>query len=181
MLAPGQALPASVVADLRTDHAGETGAVCIYAGVLRVTRDPALRAFAQRHRATEQDHLRQIDAWLLPVHRSRLLPLWRLAGWLTGALPSLLGPRAVYGTIEAVECFVDGHYGEQIQRLASQPALAALRHTLLDCQRDEQAHRDEAAAAAAARGAGDRGIALRLWCWMVGVGSRGAVAICRRV
>lgn len=57
-------LPAEVLADLRTDHAGETGAVCIYRGVLRFARDPALRAFAQRHLATEQVHLQQMEAWL---------------------------------------------------------------------------------------------------------------------
>ena len=178
ILAPGDALPPAVVADLRTDHAGETGAVRIYDGVLRVTRDPALRAFAQRHRATEQDHLRQIDAWLAPAHRSRLLPVWKLAGWLTGALPALLGPRAVYSTIEAVERFVDRHYQDQIQCLASQPPLVRLHQTLVDCQRDEVAHRDEAAAAG---GTGAPGAALRFWGWMVGVGSRGAVAICRRI
>lgn len=32
-------LPASLVADLRSDHAGETGAVVIYRGILAVTRD----------------------------------------------------------------------------------------------------------------------------------------------
>jgi len=177
-LEPGHALPAVVVADLRTDHAGETGAICIYQGVLRITRDPALRAFAQHHLVTEQAHLWQIEAWLRPVDRSRLLPVWRLAGWLTGALPALLGPRAVYGTIEAVERFVDQHYEDQIQRMAAQPSLGRLRQTLVDCQRDEVAHRDEAAAA---RGADAPGVVLRMWSWMVGVGSRGAVAICRHV
>lgn len=177
-LHPGHALPAAVVHDLRTDHAGETGAVRIYQGVLRFARDPALCAFAQRHLATEQAHLREIEAWLPPADRSRLLPVWRLAGWLTGALPALLGPRAVYGTIEAVERFVDHHYQEQVQRLAAQPSLERLRQTLVDCQRDEAAHRDEAAAA---RGAGEPGVALRVWGWLVGVGSRGAVAVCRHL
>ena len=172
-----RALPAAVVADLRTDHAGETGAVRIYQGVLSVARDPALRAFAQRHLATEQAHLLQIETWLAPVDRSRLLPVWRVAGWLTGALPALLGPRAVYATIEAVERFVDHHYEEQIQRLAAQPSLAPLRQTLVGCQGDEVAHRDEAARA---RGA-EPGAVLRFWGWLVGVGSRGAVAVCRRV
>ena len=172
-----RSLPAAVVADLRTDHAGETGAVRIYQGVLRFARDPALRAFAQRHLATEQDHLLQIEAWLPPADRSRLLPVWRVAGWLTGALPALLGPRAVYGTIEAVERFVDHHYEEQIQRLAAQPSLSPLRQTLVDCQGDEVAHRDEAARA---RGA-EPGVVLRAWGWLVGAGSRGAVSVCRRV
>lgn len=33
-------LPAQVMADLHTDHAGETGAVCIYQGILFAARDP---------------------------------------------------------------------------------------------------------------------------------------------
>ena len=177
-VAPSHALSADVVADLRTDHAGETGAVRIYQGVLRFARDPALRAFAQRHMATEQAHLRAVDAWLAQADRSRLLPLWRLAGWLTGAVPAVLGPRAVYGTIEAVERFVDQHYEDQIERLAAQPSLWPLRQTLLDCQADEVAHREEAAGALCAP---EPGVVLRAWGWLVGMGSRGAVAVCRRL
>ena len=177
-VAPDRALPADVVADLRTDHAGEVGAVCIYQGVLRVSRDPALRAFAKRHLETEQAHLHKIEAWLPKERQSRLLPVWRLAGFLTGALPALLGPRAVYGTIEAVEQFVDQHYGEQIRHLEQYPELQALRQILLECQGDEVAHRDEAAAA---RGTGHRGLILRTWCRLVDAGSRGAVAVCRRI
>jgi ubiquinone biosynthesis monooxygenase Coq7 len=177
-MARAKALPAEVVADLRTDHAGETGAVCIYQGVLRFARDPELRAFAQRHLATEQAHLQQIDAWLPKADRSRLLPVWRLAGWLTGALPALAGPRAVYATIETVETFVDQHYEEQVQRLVAHPELRSLRQTLLACQGDEVAHRDEASAA---QGPGKPGALLRVWCWLVGVGSKQAVGVCRHI
>ncbi|MBC7446006.1 MAG: demethoxyubiquinone hydroxylase family protein, partial [Polaromonas sp.] len=46
-------LPAGLVADLRSDHAGETGAVWIYRGMLCVTRDAAVRTFATHHLATE--------------------------------------------------------------------------------------------------------------------------------
>jgi ubiquinone biosynthesis monooxygenase Coq7 len=147
ILTPGDQLPAWVFADLRTDHAGEVGAVCIYQGVLQFTRDPALRSFAEHHLLTEQKHLRLVSDWLPSSQHSRLLPLWRLAGFFTGALPALFGPQAVYATIEAVETFVDHHYEEQIRSLASQTALFNLRQTLLDCQADEVAHRNEAAAA----------------------------------
>jgi ubiquinone biosynthesis monooxygenase Coq7 len=177
-MARTRALPSEVVADLRTDHAGETGAICIYQGVLQFARDPELRAFAQRHLATEQAHLHQIEAWLPRADRSRLLPVWRLAGWLTGAIPALLGPRAVYATIEAVERFVDQHYEEQVRRLEAHPELRSLRQTLLDCQGDEVAHRIEAAAA---RGPGKPATLLRVWCWLVDVGSKGAVAVCRHI
>lgn len=166
----------SVIADLRTDHAGETGAVQIYRGILAVSRDPALRAFAERHRRTERDHLRHIATWLPADERSALLPLWRLAGWLTGALPALFGPRAVYATIEAVERFVDRHYAEQVEHLENQPALVELRDTLAWCRDDERSHRDEAAAAQSV----EPGALLRAWTALVGAGSRLAVRIARR-
>ena len=178
LLIPGDKLPAWVFADLRTDHAGEVGAVCIYKGVLKFARDPILRAFAEHHLATEQKHLRLISGWLPPAQYSRLLPLWRLAGFLTGALPALFGPKAVYVTLEAVETFVNQHYEDQIRALDSQPELNDLQQTLLDCQADEVAHRDEAAAA---RGHSKSGLALRIWCAMVGVGSKAAVSLIRHI
>jgi demethoxyubiquinone hydroxylase (CLK1/Coq7/Cat5 family) len=162
--------------ELRSDHAGETGAVAIYAGVLAVTRDPALRAFAQRHQATEAEHLRLVETWLPADRRSRLLPAWRLAGWLTGALPALAGPRAVYATIAAVETFVDRHYQQQIDHLLVHPGPEGLLPMLQSCQADEQHHRDEAAAGVRT----PPGWLLRAWCRVVGTGSAAAVVAARR-
>ena len=178
VLVPGDILPDEVLADLRTDHAGEVGAVCIYQGVLQFTRDPMLRAFANHHLVTEQKHLLLIAGWLPKSEYSRLLPLWRLAGFLTGALPALFGSKAVFATIEAVETFVNQHYEDQICALDSQPELSYLRQTLLDCQADEVAHRDEAAAAL---GSTRPNLVLRAWCTMVGVGSKAAVSLIRHI
>ena len=178
LLAPGDKLPAEVFADLRTDHAGELGAVCIYQGVLQFARDPVLRAFAKHHLVTEQKHLLLISDWLPKAEYSRLLPLWKLAGFLTGALPALFGSKAVYATIEAVETFVNQHYEDQIRALDSQPELSDLRQTLLDCQADEVAHRDEAAAAL---GSTRPNLVLRVWCDMVGTGSKAAVSLIRHI
>lgn len=178
ILSPGDVLPDSVLADLRTDHAGETGAVCIYQGILNFTRDPELQAFAEHHLATEQSHLRHIESWLPKAQYSYLLPLWRLAGFMTGALPALVGPRAVYVTIQAVETFVNQHYDDQVRALASMPALAKLRQVLLECQDDEVAHRDQAAAALEQK---KTGLLLHFWSVLVGAGSRAAVAVCRHV
>ena len=180
------ALPPPLVADLRTDHAGETGAVMIYRGILAVSRDAAVRRFAQEHLATEAQHLAAIEPLLQPRQRSRLLPLWRCAGWLTGALPAVVGPRAVYATIEAVETFVDQHYSEQIEAIdhldpsRTHPPLQALRTLLQSCRADEIGHRDEAALLLA-RSAKPASLALRLWVASVGAGSRVAVKICRRI
>ena len=80
-----------------------------------------------------------------PANRTRLLPLWHVMGWLTGALPALFGRKAIFATIEAVETFVDRHYAQQIVRLGNAGDEGMLRQTLLDCQADEVNHRDEAA------------------------------------
>ena len=170
-------LPLGLVRELRSDHAGEVGAVAIYDGVLAVARDPGVRAFALRHRATEADHLARVLAVLPPGGGSRLAPLWRLAGFLTGALPALFGPRAVYLTIAAVERFVDGHYQAQIDGIGADPALADLKAMLVSCQADECHHRDEAAALAG----GPPGPLARLWCAIVATGSASAVVAARRI
>jgi 3-demethoxyubiquinol 3-hydroxylase len=166
------------LADLRSDHAGEVGAVQIYRGILATTRHAELRAFATHHLATERDHLRLIGSHLAAAHHSRLLPAWRLAGWLTGALPALLGPRMVYATVAAVESFVDRHYAEQIARLSALPADAArraLRDDLEGCRLDELRHRNDALAAGPASGP-----MVRCWTLLVGGGSAAAVALARR-
>ena len=184
-------LPIALLRELRTDHAGETGAVMIYRGVLAVARDPALRAFAQHHLDTEQKHLDLIEAVVTPRWRSRLLPLWRLSGWLTGALPACFGPRAVYATIQAVETFVDHHYADQVRMIdgwlqpdsgmpmddALRARLASLRALLEACRLDEVAHRDDAGA----RWDGRAPWLLTLWRAMVGRGSVAAVGVCRHL
>lgn len=173
------AWPAALRRELRTDHAGETGAVMIYRGVLAVSRDPDVRAFARHHLDTEQQHLQWIEAVVPRPGRSRLLPIWRLSGWLTGALPALFGPRAVFATIQTVETFVDRHYEAQLRQIdaLARDDLAELRALLARCQSDELAHRDDAHA----RWDQQPGALLRLWLWLVRHGSEQAVGVCRHI
>ena len=166
-----------LIGDIRSDHAGETGAVMIYRGILAGSRDPAVRHFAQAHMATEQGHLDLLERLLPRGQRSVLLPIWRVAGWLTGFLPALAGSRAVYATIDAVETFVDHHYEEQIRKLAPSGAAGVLREALLACQADEVHHRDEARTLQVA----PAGVLLAAWCWTVGAGSKAAVTAARRI
>ncbi len=166
--------------ELRSDHAGETGAVAIYQGISTIAAwrgDAELIEFASQHGQTEAEHLRLIEAWFPPARRSRLLGPWRVAGWLTGALPALFGRRAVYATIAAVETFVDQHYQQQIDHLQSHGGPEGLLPLLLRCQSDERHHRDEAAALAGAKTSWP----LRAWCQVVGTGSAAAVVLARRV
>ena len=169
-------IPADMVPALRSDHAGETGAVLIYRGVMAVSRNKSVRAFACRHLQTEQQHLRLMDEILAPRQRSRLLPAWRIAGWLTGAMPALFGPKAVFRTIDAVESFVDCHYAGQIEQLRQRPDQRALLNSLEACRADELVHRDDA------RGrAGPPSVTGRVWAAVVDLGSRAGVYLASRV
>jgi ubiquinone biosynthesis monooxygenase Coq7 len=166
-----------LMGDLRSDHAGETGAVMIYLGILAGARSTRIRDFARAHLVTEREHLARFVALLPPNQRSVLLPLWRVAGWLTGFLPALVGERAVFVTIDAVETFVDQHYEAQVRKLPAHGPGGALRSLLLACQADEVHHRDEARVANMA----PDGRLSEGWRWLVGTGSALAVAAAQRL
>jgi len=168
-------LPPTLVADIRTDHAGETGAVWIYKGILAVSRNPEIRAFASEHLQTEQRHLNAMNELLPVFRRSWLLVPWRIAGFITGALPALFSSTAVYRTIAAVETFVNLHYQEQIDKLNALGTHPALKAQLIEFQLDECAHRDEAAAKTTKPG----GLIARLWVGAIGSGSKVAVTLAR--
>ena len=56
-----------LVRELRSDHAGETGAVYIYKGiaaVAKITNDSELLNLARSHGATESEHLELIESVL---------------------------------------------------------------------------------------------------------------------
>lgn len=132
-----------LIRELRSDHAGETGAVWIYNGILAVSRDEEVREFSERHLKTEQNHLALMNQLLPADQRSRLLPIWKVAGFLTGVVPALIGARAVYATIQAVEDFVVRHYWPQVERLR-EDGLIDTAEILNQCMRDEMVHQREA-------------------------------------
>lgn len=169
-------LPTGHIGDLRSDHAGETGAVWIYRGMLSVSRDDKVRTFAADHLQTELQHLQTMSALLPLFRRSWLLLGWRVAGFATGALPALFGRQAVFSTVAAVESFVVQHYQHQIDELAGQAEHAALRQVLINCQRDEADHRDEAQGQLVHA----PGWLLNAWCMAVGKGSALAVTLARK-
>lgn len=100
-----------------------------------------------------------------------------MAGWVTGAVPALMGPQAVFATIAAVETFVDQHYQHQLDQLAGRPGCRSLHHLLAECQHDEREHRDESLAHVQSA----PGWMLSVWCRVVGRGSAIAVWLARRI
>lgn len=161
---------------LRSDHAGEVGAVYIYKGILSIAKDPALVEFSKRHLETEKEHLRKIEEVLPVSKRSKLVGIWKVAGYLLGFLPSLFGPRIVFATIEAVESFVEDHYEEQLKYLRAQnDPDQALIDLLQSCQDDEIEHKNESAI----KKRSTPGFLLNFWMKIVVWGSSSAVKVAK--
>jgi len=165
--------------ELRSDHAGEVGAVEIYRGIKAVALwrcNLELMQFADAHGAVEQQHLNMMEKLVPAEQRSRLQVPWQIAGWLTGAVPALFGRDTVYATIKAVETFVGQHYQQQIDQLSFYPQHNNITDVLIKCQADEQHHRDDAGSRISSVNP-----MLTAWCGMIGIGSKVAVAICRKI
>ena len=161
---------------LRSDHAGEVGAVYIYKGILSIAKDPALVEFSKRHLETEKEHLRKIEEVLPASKRSKLVGIWKVAGYLLGFIPPLFGPRIVFATIEAVESFVEDHYEEQLKYLrAQEDSDQSLINLLQSCQDDEIEHKNESAI----KKRSTPGFLLNFWMKIVGWGSSSAVKVAK--
>ena len=169
-----------LTASLRTDHAGEYGAVWLYRGILWVSRDPLVIQFAKQHLETETTHLERMAALLDERDVTALLPLWKVAGLLAGVIPALFGRKAVFATVDAVETFVDQHYLSQIIELSKHPdadPTGEMIELLYDCRHDELVHREEARKL----NKNAPGPAIRAWQRMIEVGSHIAVGLSTRI
>jgi ubiquinone biosynthesis monooxygenase Coq7 len=169
-------------AQLRASHAGETGAVWIYRGILLVNRlkpDPDIKTFAQHHLATEKNHLIQFENIIHQFRGSALLFMWMLAGFTMGVLSAVLGRNWVYFTIYKVESFVDLHYRQQIKALSEHEfyCKAEIITMMQACNADEQAHKDEAFNAIN----GEPTLAMQVWGSLVSGGSSCAVKIAKLI
>ena len=136
--------------ELSSNLAGETGAVYIYKGALSALNIRPINAdvleFCQSHMVNESSHLRMFQYIVPHGKHTRLLPIWKMAGWTLGFLPTLLGgSRALYVTVEAVETFVEEHFQEQIVFLKSQNQCPHLVQLLEHCCEDEVHHKEDAA------------------------------------
>ena len=56
--------PSWLTRELRSDHAGETGAIWIYKGILGFSVNNKVRIFARRHLETELKHLNKLEVIL---------------------------------------------------------------------------------------------------------------------
>lgn len=139
---------------LKVNHAGENGAVHIYAGqcVFGRLTAPAMMAELREFRMHEEKH-REIFASELRrrgIRRCRSYLLCGIGGYVLGLFTGLFGRAAIAATTVAVERVVLAHLREQLRVLGENDAEAAA--AISQIVADEQEHHDRSAAQAA----GDR-------------------------
>ena len=162
---------------LRSDHAGEIGAVYIYIGILKTSSCPKVIEFAKKHLLTEKKHLKEIERLLPSKDRSKLLFIWKLSGFVLGAVCGRIGPKWVYHSIEKVETFVEAHYQEQIDYLSKEGQSDSEVLTIIKrCQADEIHHKMEAGEL---QPNDEKTFSLNCWLLLINWGSKQAVEMAK--
>lgn len=133
---------------MKVDHAGEHGAVCIYAAqrFFARWRAPDLLVELDHFREHERGHRAAFAEELAArgLRRCRSYHFCALGGWALGGVTGLLGRGAIAATTVAIERVVLRHMQEQVAALrqVDPSATAALRRII----REEQEHHDLSAA-----------------------------------
>lgn len=177
---PGASLRDDTHAMIRVDHAGEFGALQIYAGQLAVLgRDPSAResVAAIRHMAEQETaHFATFERLIneRQVRPTALEPVWRVAGYALGAMTALMGEKAAMACTAAVEDVIDEHYAAQAERLGD--ADPELKSIIEQARAEELEHRQSALA----HGAEDAP-AYPLLSAAIKFGCRTAIALAERI
>lgn len=125
--APARPLPGDRTLDeetermIRVDHAGEFGAVRIYAGQRAIMGDKHPKAGLLKHMHEQEEvHLAQFDKMIAErgVRPTIMAPFWHVAGFALGATTALMGEKAAMACTQAVEEVIDDHYQHQRDTLA---------------------------------------------------------------
>jgi ubiquinone biosynthesis monooxygenase Coq7 len=150
---------------IRVDHAGEYGAMRIYAGQLAVLG-----------RGAKGDVIRTFNDMIADrrVRPTALLPFWHLAGFALGAVTAALGEKAAMACTVAVEEVIDDHYTAQLDTLET--AEPELRETVEKFRAEERAHRDIGLEHGAEQAPG-----YRLLSRVIKAGCRAAIKVSERV
>ena len=161
---------------IRVDHAGEYGAVRIYAGQLAVLGHTDKAALLEHMAEQEKRHFETFSRLIVErgVRPTAMLPLWHVAGYVLGATTALLGPRAAMACTVAVEEAIDEHYRDQAEALGEDER--ELRETIERFRAEELEHRDIGLAHEA-----ELAPAYRLLSAIIKAGCRLAIRISERV
>ena len=132
---------------LKVNHAGENGAIHIYAGQLVMARltAPSMVAELREFKAHEEKHRAIFQEELDRRGKPRCKSFWLCAagGYVLGLVTGLFGRPAIAATTVAVEHVVLRHLEYQLELLAGrdEPAVRAIRKIVAE----EQQHHDHSA------------------------------------
>lgn len=171
-------VPKEMVGLLRSDHAGETGAVWIYKAASLAFWSDAIREMSLEHLPTEQNHLVVMEHLVLASQRSKLIFIWKIMGFGLGFLSALFGYYTFCVTINAVETFVESHYMDQIIKLKKMGNNQNLLKVLKRCC-DEEIHHQEDAGRRIKNGSISS--IKKMWIGIIKIGSEFAVKVSARV
>ncbi len=165
---------------LRVDHAGEFGAVRIYAGQKAVLGERHPMSGMVRHMAEQEaEHLETFNAILSKrqVRPTALTPFWDVAGYALGAATALIGPKAAMACTQAVEEVIDAHYEEQLQYLRKErPDETELAGIIEKFQAEEVEHKRIAEEHGA-----NEATAHPVLTGLIKAGCRAAIAVAKRI
>lgn len=132
---------------IKVNHAGEHGAINIYAGQIFMARltAPALVAQLVQFQSHERRHLALFGAELQRRGRRRCRSyfLCGFGGLVLGLITGALGSAAISATTVAVESVVLRHLKHQIATLQGSDVAAV--QAISDIAEDEQQHHDDSA------------------------------------
>jgi len=127
---------------IRVDHAGEFGAVRIYAGQRAVMGENHKKAGLLKHmHEQEEAHLARFNKMIAErgVRPTLMAPFWHVAGFALGAGTALMGEKAAMACTQAVETVIDDHYQEQRDKLKGQDP--ELEEIIEEFQAEEVEHK----------------------------------------
>lgn len=142
MLMPASRDRTTIQRIVKVNHAGETGAIKIYAAQIAVARRlfPHIVPVLEKMRLDEIDHC-ALFRNAMPARGARpcrVMSLWSLGGYVLGAITALMGERMVWICTEAVESTVHHHLNDQLTFLQSRdPELHGL---IASIQEEEMDH-----------------------------------------
>jgi len=132
---------------LKVNHAGENGAVHIYAGQIAVARltAPALVAELSQFKQHEEHHRAIFQAELDRRRRRRCRSYWLCGagGFLLGLVTALFGRRMIAATTVAVERVVLRHLEHQLETLTGRDERAV--RAIASIIGDERQHHAQSA------------------------------------
>lgn len=167
---------------IRVDHAGEFGAVRIYAGQRAILGDRHPRSGLIQHMYEQEEvHLDRFNKLIHErgVRPTAMAPFWHVAGYALGAATAFMGEKAAMACTAAVEEVIDEHYQEQLDALRARDESARepeLEKTIETFQAEEVEHLEIAKAHGAEEATG-----YPVLSGFIKAGCRAAIWISKRV